>query len=440
MTLAVPVMGIATDRTPHAPSAARVWRPVQYLGSKLRALDAIVEAASGRLGDGVLWDAFTGSSVVAQAAARSGFSVWATDAQAASAAFASAMLGVGATKSVVGRLPEVIDHLVSARHPDESQWVGARSRERDLLEAGDYERLIEFHERLPQRWRSDGDWNPRTPLTTTFAGTYLALHQAMALDSARHQLQTLHETGAIDDWTFNAALTCLCHAASEAVHSAGKHFAQPIQPATPGASNYAFVRGRALKDRSVSTERKAAEAARQIVATVDYTAAHDAGPIDVLTVTPDDLSARGVSVVYADPPYTAQQYSRFYHVLETLIGGIAEPIQSVRGATPKGLYPAERYMSPFCSRRQAPRAFERFIATVRGAGADLMLSYSTTGSDSGNQRTVSEADLLTLVADAYGVGNVAIVDLAYGYRQFNHESRRTETTGTGEILIIGTAR
>ena len=63
----------------------------------------------------------------------------------------------------------------------------------------------------------------------------------------------------------------------------------------------------------------------------------------------------------------------------------------------------------------------------------------TTGSDSGNRRTVSEVDLLTLVDSVYGRQNVSILDLEYGDRRFNHESRRTETAGTGEILILGTA-
>jgi adenine-specific DNA methylase len=166
---------------------------------------------------------------------------------------------------------------------------------------------------------------------------------------------------------------------------------------------------------------------------------HDAGSIDVLAVGPEELTARGVSVVYADPPYTAQQYSRFYHVLETLVGGVAEPIQSVRGSTPKGLYPALRYLSPFCSRRQAPAAFERLVTTARAAEAHLMVSYSTTGSDSGNQRTVSEEDLVMLVSRVYGVNNVSVVDLDYTYRQFNNEARRTETSGTGEVLIVGAA-
>jgi len=416
-----------------------VWRPVQYLGSKLRALPAVTSQIAELTSEGVVWDAFTGSSVVAQAVAGAGLDVWATDTQRSSAIFAEALLGVDASPGAAVGLAQAVAGLFTAAHPDEARWARYLSAEDELLAERDYDGLVALYGGLPQRWRSAERWSECAPLASTFAGTYLSLRQAMALDAARHELRERRVAGEVDRWTYAAALTSLCHAASEAVHSAGKHFAQPIQPAFEGAANYGFVRGRSLRDRAVVIETKAVDAAANIAQAVHLDGNHAAGATDVLTVDASQLQAQGVTVVYADPPYTAQQYSRFYHVLETLVDGFSAPIQSVRGSTPKGLYPAERYLSPFCSRRQAPAAFEQLIRTSREAGAHLMLSYSTTGSESGNQRTVGEAELLSMVAAGYGRENVSIVDLDYGYRQFNHESRRTETSGTNEILIVGTA-
>jgi adenine-specific DNA methylase len=417
-----------------------VWRPVQYLGSKLRAIDAITGIAADLAEFGGFWDAFSGTSVVGQAAADAGFAVFATDTQRSSASFATALLGIDAHTDEVNSFEAMISDLLQAEHPDEARWEISRQIEASFLANCDYDGLVEFYGQLPQRWRNGGAWSENTPLTTTFAGTYLSLAQAMALDAARSRLECLYQGNEASHWSYAAALTALCHAASEAVHSAGKHFAQPIQPAAVGSANYRFVRNRSFRDRSVSIQAKAADAAAAIVARSNNTRTHSARVADVLALSTDDLLDRGVSVVYADPPYTAQQYSRFYHVLDTLVGGVAEPIQVVRGATPKGLYPAARYMSPFCSSQQAPDAFNQFVATVREAGAHLLLSYSTTGGDSGNRRTISARDLIDLVSKLYGRRCVSVVDLAYGYRQFNHESRRTETSGTGEILIVGEAR
>lgn len=423
-----------------AQPTAGVWRPVQYLGSKLRALDSIVSVASGLSPAGVLWDAFTGSSVVAQAAGKAGFQVFATDSQQASATFATALLGVGATPAAIAAFPEVMTELLTAQHPDEGEWAEFRTLEDALLLAGDYEGLMSLYAVLPQRWRTSGQWNQNTPLTVTFAGTYLSLRQSMAIDAGRHRLGVLQADDRLDAWTAAAALTALCHAASEVVHSAGKHFAQPIQPAELGASNYQFVRGRCLKDRSISVDAKVAGAVQRIVEQAAGCSSHGASNVDALSVSAHDLRSRGVSVVYADPPYTAQQYSRFYHVLETVTSGVTAPIQNVRGSVPKGLYPAERYLSPFCSRRQASGAFKQLIGTARDAGAHLVLSYSTTGATSGNSRTIGEQQLVQLVTESYGSANVSVLDLDYNYRQFNRESRRSETSGTGEILIVGELR
>lgn len=418
--------------------AAPIWRPIQYLGSKMRALDTISSTALA-LGEGRgFWDAFSGSSVVSQAASNIGMSVFATDTQQAAGAFASALLPVGADTNQAADLRARLDDVLHAPHPDMRSWSAMLEHEKAALNSRDYEGLVALYAKLPQRWSAkSGDWNARTPMTTTFAGTYLSLEQSMVLDSARLRLSELSSAGVIGTWTEAAVLTALSHAASKAVHSAGKHFAQPFQAATPGADNYAFISRRALDDRSVSIPSFARAAAGDIASRFVQRTTHQAWNVDALSVTVHDLRERDVAVVYADPPYTAQQYSRFYHVLDTLVSGKSAPLQTVRGSTVRGLYPEGRYSSPFCSRLQAPAAFEHLVNTAHSAGASLMLSYSTSGQSSGNQRTVTESQLARIVSERYGAARVSIVPMEYGYRQFNAKDRRGYRNVAEEVLIVG---
>ncbi|MEV7873181.1 hypothetical protein [Microbacterium sp. NPDC089188] len=404
----------------------------------MRALEAISETAR-TLGAGRgFWDAFSGSSIVSQAAGNIGMSVLATDTQRAAGAFAHALLPVGADATQVDDLPTRLDEVLDAPHPDEAAWSAYLKQEQEALEGRDYERLLALYAKLPQRWSAHaGSWNARTPMTTTFAGTYLSLEQSMLLDSARIRLQELRSDGNLGRWTENAILTALSHAASRAVHSAGKHFAQPLQAAVPGADNYPFIRSRALDDRSVSIPGLARTAASKIASRFVGKAFHEARTIDALSVTAGTLRERDTAVVYADPPYTAQQYSRFYHVLDTLISGQSAPLQTVRGKTLRGLYPEGRYSSPFCSRVQAPAAFERLTDTAHAGGASLMLSYSTSGQRSGNQRTVTESELIRIVSERYGAARVSVIPLEYGYRQFNAVNRRGDRDTAEEVLIVG---
>lgn len=404
----------------------------------MRALDAISKTALTLGGGRGFWDAFSGSSVVSQAAGNIGMPVLATDTQQAAGAFARALLPAGADTAQADDLRTQLDGVLGAPHPDIEAWSTLLRQEKDALACRDYERLVALYAKLPQRWSTQaGDWNTRTPMTTTFAGTYLSLEQSMLLDSARIRLQELSSAGVIETWTEAAVLTALSHAASRAVHSAGKHFAHPLQAAAPGAGNYAFIRGRALDDRSVSISDLARKAGSEIARRVVEETAHEARTVDALSVTANDLRERDIAVVYADPPYTAQQYSRFYHVLDTLIAGKSAPLQTVRGSTVRGLYPEDRYRSPFCSRVQAPAAFERLVSTAHAAGASLMLSYSTSGRNSGNQRTVTESELVQIVSDRYGAARVSIVPLEYGYRQFNAVNRRGDRDAAKEVLIVG---
>jgi len=72
-----------------------VFRPIQYLGVKLRTLELIIKyIENASSSHHTIWDIFTGTSVVAQALARTGYNLIASDAMEYSVVFASALLGV----------------------------------------------------------------------------------------------------------------------------------------------------------------------------------------------------------------------------------------------------------------------------------------------------------------------------------------------------------
>ncbi len=81
-----------------------------------------------------------------------------------------------------------------------------------------------------------------------------------------------------------------------------------------------------------------------------------------------------VSLVYLDPPYSAAQYSRFYHLLETAVLYDRPRLKF------KGLYRHSRSRSDFCYGNRAAAAFESVISRTRQElGASLAISYSDSG-------------------------------------------------------------
>ena len=76
------------------------------------------------------------------------------------------------------------------------------------------------------------------------------------------------------------------------------------------------------------------------------------------------------TIVYADPPYSSVHYSRFYHVLETLVRYDNPKLEY------KGRYRENRYQSPFDQRSKAKDAFKRLFQKIDQQQCHLLLSYS----------------------------------------------------------------
>ena len=80
-----------------------------------------------------------------------------------------------------------------------------------------------------------------------------------------------------------------------------------------------------------------------------------------------------VSLVYIDPPYTTEQYSRFYHVLETVCKYDNPNLEY------KGLYRTDRFNSPFSLRTQAFKEFDKLLSVLSKKNKKIVISYSTKG-------------------------------------------------------------
>lgn len=442
-----------------------VWRPVQYLGSKLRALPAITEAVHRLCGaaPATVGDAFCGTSVVGQALASSGYTIRAVDASPAAALLARATLGVGrpdrpgapADAATVPRLWSQVEAMVEREREVRARpWADSIAAERAAIDAKDAEQLAAIDASLPQVWRPDGAtteqlslfaaWSqasrsgapyPHGLLAAVYAGTYLGLDQAVFLESTLAVVARLRGKGEIGGWEADALATAALHGASAAAYSAGKHFAQP-HSLSPG-KDLSFHHNRLLTDRATNLREAISTAASQLSAIVRHR------PLGAQVCRADVEEVphlwRGCTAVYADPPYTAQQYSRFYHVLDVMAEGTAKALQpgnrGGKGSYTKGLYPAERFISQYCRSSQARGALMRFAEAVQAGGAHLVLSYSVSRTDvTGNARMVTFGALVDTVSEVFGRQNIAVDDVALAYRPFNASS--VDGSKDDEVLVV----
>jgi adenine-specific DNA methylase len=428
--------------------AADPFRPVQFLGSKARVLDALTDAlhtmAPGR---GRVLDLFSGSSIVAQSIARTGRLVTAVDALEHCGCFARALLGVGAGGECDS---EVVDAAAVAVQADDP-WVGAWDEwvagEVMATSERDSHRLITISLGLPQWWRphgassalrrrfsrlEDGQGTAGAAVAACYAGTYFGIAQAVEIDRIRCGVRSLRASGAVGQWGEAVLLTALLSAASDCAFSAGKHYAQPHRIRMD--KDLTFVYSRILQDRSKRITALFLERVGRVIA-----AARAAGEgHEAVAVTFEEFTSRRsrtFQAIYADPPYTAQQYSRFYHVPEVIFAGRVPTLQRRNGAVTRGLYPEGRLLSRFCSRRQAPAALNDICEFARRNGAVLFLSYSATKSGlTGNQRSISLSDLRQTLRHSFT--HVEEHELPVTYRQFNASSSAVTGRNDVELLLL----
>jgi hypothetical protein len=243
-----------------------------------------------------------------------------------------------------------------------------------------------------------------TVLTRYYGGVYFSYEQALWLDALATAARELG--GPARD----VALGAVMSVASDVVSSVGNHFAQPMR--TRGADG----RPKRPAVRAVARRRAMAVEALFRAWLERYAALPDPGH-DAIAVRGDfrDVLAdppAEIGVVYADPPYTRDHYSRYYHVLETIAIGDAPDVSQMRlgsrSMISRGLYRDERHQSPFCIKSQAPGAFAALFAGARSLDAPLVLSYSPYGEGSASRpRLMTVEDIVALAREHYADVDVA---------------------------------
>lgn len=226
----------------------------------------------------------------------------------------------------------------------------------------------------PRRW-------PACLMTSYYANIYFGLRQALEIDSLRVAIDELESGGPHLERKRVHYLSALLHAASVST-SGTSHFAQP-RHLTKDTELRAMARRRKTDVFSLFEEFS-----REILLTVrrtryaegnrcfvgDYRELVEGSQERCRFRLPERLD-----LVYLDPPYTADHYSRFYHVLEVL-ARYDYPVleKDSSGRVVRGRYPEiqQRFRSGFCRSRSVEGEFRQVIRAAAGSGAKLVVSYA----------------------------------------------------------------
>lgn len=209
-----------------------------------------------------------------------------------------------------------------------------------------------------------------------YGGVFFGDRQAAELDCLRQSISDLS-----DETERNWALGALVCAASACAYTYGGHFAQPKLDIT----DFGKVRGdiyEALKQRSLSVTHEFFTRLTSLATeseNVEHAVSVVSGPWEVAIPTVARATGRSPVCVYIDPPYTRDEYSRYYHVLEAVVRYQPQAV-SGKGRLPKRGSEG-RFASNFSGRRADLMEAEiaRTIQACLAQGWNCLWSYSNTG-------------------------------------------------------------
>ena len=272
----------------------------RYLGSKTRVVDAIMKFV-GLPDGGHFVDAFSGTGVVAEAAAKMGWPVLINDHLASSAIMSLAR--------VLSR-DQVTFHLLGGY--------------RNAVDA-----LNESPPRLGFIWQ---EYSPASSTRHCVARMYFTEENAQRIDGIRSTIAEWSVAGLINDLEEKLLIADLIGATNRIANTAGTYGCflsswqrQSLEPLS-------------LIPRTVARKVPPAKMSVRDVLDVDY------GPADT---------------VYLDPPYTKRQYAAYYHILETIAVGDEPTVEGVCG-----IRPWRQIASDYCYKMRAVAALQRLVSAI----------------------------------------------------------------------------
>ena len=237
------------------------------------------------------------------------------------------------------------------------------------------------------RHRSDAHLRPACLVTAYYANIYFGLRQAIALDSIRAAIDGMDSRAPLSASKKAHYLSALLHAASIST-SGTSHFAQPrhltkdseLRAMAERRQNDVVARFREFSSEILSLVESTRHLRGNRSFVGDYRRfIREAGPNHggprACFRFPGEID-----LLYLDPPYTADNYSRFYHVLEALTCYNYPPLErDSSGQVVRGRYPKleQRFQSGFCRPASVEGEFRRVIEAAAGSGSKLIISYSS---------------------------------------------------------------
>ena len=233
-----------------------------------------------------------------------------------------------------------------------------------------------------------------------FGGKFFSLRDSKLIGEIRERIENLKSSQAINQKEFYILLSSLLYSADRVANTVGHYDA--------------YRKKEVLKDRFIY----------ELISPID-SKAH----IEIFREDSNGLAQRFlqekkcIDIAFIDPPYNSRQYSRFYHLLETLTLHTKPTLYGI------ALKPKPSHLSEYCTSR-AELAFTDLLKHLSKVARVLVVTYNNTSSANARSNTRLSLESIQYILQAQGKTRI----FSFSHTPFS--SGKTEFQAHREYVFI----
>ena len=393
---------------------------INYQGSKKKLLDFIhLNTASLINPNETILDIFSGTSSVGYSFKNKN-RIFANDSEEYAFVIANALLGEHPQISYNEITSTILSRFLGNYEKQNNEYISLARQEEILLANESKNDIVQFYNNVPTIWNTKSLYDNRTKrhfcfelFTTYYSSTYFGIKQAMEIDSLRFALDIFKDSN-----LFYITLSCLFYAMKQCVFSKDGHTAQPLNM-VKNSERLFKQRKKSITDYFLSKLKEFFESS--FVNTIFQNKVYNMDFKKLLSLSE---IRNDVDFIYADPPYTDMQYSRYYHLLNIAANyNYAEPTV-IKDSFTKGLYVNGRFQSAISIKQKCQLHFNKLIEFAKAYNKNLAISfaYPTQNEQKTDRYVMSIHSISQACIKYFGIKKVEIVSHSY-----NHSNNRNSS-------------
>lgn len=400
---------------------------LNYQGSKKNILDFIHQNTERLLDDNsTILDIFSGTSSVGYSF-KSKYRVFANDCEKYAFVIAKSLLSSN-YDDFSNIKDEFLYYYENNIMKQRASYKDFAKEEQYLISKNSVDELIKLYTIIPTVWNNGESifltHNSYELFTTYYSTSYFGVNQAMQIDSIRFAISKYWGKS-----LYYPMLTSLYYSMKECVFSKDGHMAQPLDP-SKNKERLLKQRRKSILDvfltkiKEFSSDLFTNSNKENLVFNLNFS--------DLLKQK--DIREK-VSFIYADPPYTDMQYSRYYHLLNTVTDYCYPELTRKNGLYTKGLYVNNRYQSKLSKKSQCIDSFTELLQFCKEYKKDLAISFAfpvDLSSQKSDRYVMNIEDLIKSCNSLFGITNIEVVT-----QNYQHSNNRNSTPKkVNEYLIL----